>query len=257
MKPDLAKGTTYTSLEPIKVTAPTIKFTKNAIKWLTYLADLHEHEVGCFGFVDELPDNTYLIRDIFYPKHCEANGATCEISPEGETLMAEWLINKNRENDLAKVRFWGHSHVNMGVFASGQDETQSLERMERTQSYFIRGIFNKAGLMSISFFDYTNKRRFDNIKWETDYEDDDVTIRTKILELKKTHIPEMKTCLYPNYQGGDHMYNDGDPYWKTRFNNGFQGGGREFHPPSAANNFGKKGKRNRSKNLAFEFAHGK
>jgi hypothetical protein len=189
MKPEPAKQTTYTTLEPVKISAPTIKLSKLAIKWLTVMADVHNHEIGVFGFVDELPNNTYLIRDIFYPKHSEAAGATCEISPEGETLMAEWLISHNRENDIAKAKFWGHSHVNMGVFPSGQDEDQSIERMNRNQSYLIRGIFNKDGLLSISFYDYQNKRRFDNIKWETDEDEEEQKIREKILELKTINLP--------------------------------------------------------------------
>jgi hypothetical protein len=193
MRPETAKQTTYTTLEPIKITAPTVRVTKNAVKWLTAMADIHSHEVGVFGFVDELPDNVYVVRDIFYPKHSEANGATCEISPEGETLMAEWLMSHNREADLSKVKFWGHSHVDMGVGPSTQDEDQSIKRMNMNESYLIRGIFNKAGLLSISFYDYVNKRRFDNIKWESDEDEDDKAIRAKIIELKAINMPEVKT----------------------------------------------------------------
>jgi hypothetical protein len=215
MKPEPAKQTTYTTLEPIKITAPTIRVTGNALKWLTAIADLHPHEVGVFGFVDELENNTYVIRDIFYPKHSEAAGATCEISPEGETLMAEWLMTHNREADLSKAKFWGHSHVDMGVSPSGQDETQSIERMNRNESYLIRGIFNKAGLLSISFYDYQNKRRFDNIKWETDEDEEDKKIRAKILELKAVNLPT--TPSYPLSNGfSDELYGEGVDDWNQR-----------------------------------------
>ena len=214
MRPEIAKTTTFTTLEPVKITAPTIRLTKNTVKWLTAMADLHSHEVGVFGFVDELPDNTYVVRDIFYPKHSEANGATCEISPEGETAMAEWLMSNNRETDLGKVKFWGHSHVDMGVSPSVQDEEQSIKRMNMNESYLIRGIFNKAGLLSISFYDYMNKRRFDNIKWETDEDEDDKIIRSKILELKVINMPEVKvygTIYGPGYNYrnvNDHKFDE-------------------------------------------------
>jgi hypothetical protein len=218
MRPEVTKQTTYTTLEPVKITAPTVKVTKDAVKWLTAMADLHSHEVGVFGFVDELPNNVYVVRDIFYPKHSEANGATCEISPEGETAMAEWLMSHNRETDLGKVKFWGHSHVDMGVSPSTQDEEQSIKRMNMNESYLIRGIFNKAGLLSISFYDYVNKRRFDNIKWESDEDEDDKTIRAKILELKAINMPEVKTYgtgYGAGYKTGNYGY---DSYDDTSFN---------------------------------------
>lgn len=230
MRPEIAKQTTFTTLVSIKITAPTIKITKNAVKWLTAMADLHSHEVGVFGFVDELPDNVYVVRDIFYPKHSEANGATCEISPEGETLMAEWLMSHNREDDLSKVKFWGHSHVDMGVSPSVQDEEQSIKRMNMNESYLIRGIFNKAGLLSISFYDYINKRRFDNIKWETDEDEDDKVIRAKILELKALNMPEVKTygTGYETGYNNNNLQDDG--YNESTFNSqrGF-GENSNFH----------------------------
>ena len=214
MKPEPNKQTTYTTLEPVKINAPTIKLTKDAIKWLTAMADIHHTEVGVFGFVDEPEPNVYLIRDIFYPKHSEAAGATCEISPEGEAMMAEWLMTNGRENDISKARFWGHSHVNMGVSPSGQDEIQSIERMNRNQSYLIRGIFNKEGLLSISFYDYHNKRRFDNIKWETDVDNDDAAIRAEITQLKAVNLPVATV----NYSQASHFHNQGG------FDDGFGAG---------------------------------
>ena len=244
MKPEPAKQTTYTTLEPIKIIAPTVRVTTNALKWLTAIADLHPHEVGVFGFVDELENNTFVIRDIFYPKHSEAAGVTCEISPEGETLMAEWLMTHNREADLSKARFWGHSHVDMGVSPSGQDESQSIERMNRNESYLIRGIFNKAGLLSISFYDYQNKRRFDNSKWETDEDEEDKKIRAKIMELKAVNLPVVPVTSYGTHLGDGY---DDEVYGPESFNQRRMGYGaadrfqapvvRHFGPDTADDRF--------------------
>lgn len=245
------KQTTYTKLEQVTVIAPNIKISKNAIKWLTLLAEMHDHEIGVFGCVDEIAENSYLIRDIFYPKHCEANGATCEISPEGETLMAEWLISHNREADLAKVKFWGHSHHTMDVFASGQDESQALERMTRTQSYFIRGIFNKEGKLSISFFDYTRKIKFDHIKWEVEFpvDDEEKIIRDKIEELKKTNLPAIKSYPYTPTSIIQSQFNQKDEFWDKK--NSVHG--REFINDFNHRNNKKNKNRRNGKEMSFEF----
>lgn len=247
MKHD-GKATTYTRLEQSTMTAPNIKVSKNAVKWLTALADMHDHEIGVFGCVEEVGENSYLIRDIFYPKHCEANAGTCEISPEGETLMAEWLMSHGREADLGKVKFWGHSHHTMDVFASGQDENQAMERMERTQSYFIRGIFNKEGKLSISFFDYARKLRFDHIKWETDVDEEEKIIRDKIAELKKVNLPTIKVT-YPSTFVNSSNYDSKDPFWNRNnrgmYNRDFL---RDFDKKTKSKN--KKGK---SEVKEFEF----
>jgi len=152
------------------MTPPTIIFGTTALKWIWSLVDIHPLEVGFYAMVDERPNYTFFIRDVFYPKHSEANGVTCEISPEGETDLMNWLIDHERESDLEKVRFWGHSHHNMGTGPSGQDETQAIERMASTQSFVIRAICNKKREMSVSFFDFVNKIKFDHIKWK---EEDD------------------------------------------------------------------------------------
>lgn len=243
MKPTTDE-TTYTVLKRETKIAPKISFTETAILWIYALVECHSEEVGFFGIVDEV-EGGYLVRDIFYPKHQEANGGTCEISPEGESIMANWLISKGRIDDCAKVRFWGHSHHNMGVSPSGQDENQSIEKMNQRQAYFIRAICNKKEEMSVSFYDYVNQIRFDHIKWGI-IEDNDAgehaeiiekiekimngraqnknkiesirkaidpshkydAIKTRVEELKKVNIPSktIMTTQYANYGRGFDYY---------------------------------------------------
>jgi len=74
-KPDIPK-TNYTLLNPPKMTPPTIIFGTTALKWIWSLVDIHPLEVGFYAMVDERPNYTFFIRDVFYPKHSEANGAT-------------------------------------------------------------------------------------------------------------------------------------------------------------------------------------
>jgi len=164
MKPDTNK-LTYSLLNPPKKDAPKIIFGSTAIKFINALVDLHSLEVGFYAIVDDRGDYTYFIRDVFYPKHSEAHGASCEISPEGESDMMNWLMEHGRESDIEKVKFWGHSHHNMDTGPSQQDEKMALERMQSTGNILIRAICNKKGQMSVSFFDPHQQIIFDHIKW--------------------------------------------------------------------------------------------
>jgi len=183
LKPPAGKPV-YVVLRPETKTLPKVVFGVTALKWIHALVQEHSTEVGFYGVVDELPDYTFFIRDIFYPKHSEMHGGTCEISPEGENDLMQWLIEKGKDADIEKVRFWGHSHVNMGTGPSGQDETQGRERMENTQSFLIRAIVNKKGDMQVSFFDYNEQVRFDHIKW-TWQDDTDPRFREQIIAESK------------------------------------------------------------------------
>jgi len=173
MMQNVKQGATYLMLSPEKKIPPTIIFSKRALKWIECLVDAHNEEIGFFGVVDDLPDYSYFVRDIFYPKHQLVTSATCEISPEGETKIMEWLIDHNRENDINKMILWGHSHHTMGVFASGQDDTQALQRMHSNKANVIRVIVNKEGLMSVSFLDYEQQIRFDNVVWKIENQNDE------------------------------------------------------------------------------------
>lgn len=257
MKPD-ARKTTYQFLKTED--PPKIFFTKKALTWIQCLAELHEGEVGFLGTVILEPDGSYTVKDIFYPKHSEANHGTCEISPEGETLIMEYLEKKNRLEDINRMMLWGHSHGTMGTTPSGQDENQAIERMEQTKTFLLRVIVNKSGELSASFFDYQRKIRFDNIKWEVRRESDNAhyeriiasiseiigkdlairkkfhdikkiissdeeveAIKAKIIQLKKENIPEPK---WPNHPfKNQHIRSGGfvqqeEMFDNSRFENG-------------------------------------
>jgi len=184
-------GTTFKSTL-VDVIAPKVLFSRQASLWMSALAELHETEVGFYGIVDKEVDGSYVIREIIYPKHQLANCATCEISPDGEASIMNYLIEAERQDDIAKLKMWGHSHVNMGVFASSQDEHEILLRMNETKEYQIRVICNKKGDVSISFFDYDNRLRYDNIPYvEQNYNNEYDDVVKTVTEMKKVNIPSI------------------------------------------------------------------
>ena len=184
MKPDTRKCS-WSVLSESKEVAPKVLFTPTAIKWVKAMVEEHSIEVGFLGIVEEIGD-AYVITEIFYPAHCLATAATCEISPAGEIELAQRLVDENRIEDVNKIRFWGHSHHTMGTSPSGQDNDQAVEKMNSNGAYFIRAIANKDDEVSVSFFDYERQVKFDNIKWEILYNQD--AILNKIVSISHEEL---------------------------------------------------------------------
>jgi len=174
MKPDSRKCS-WSFLTERNETAPGILFTLKALKWIRAMVEEHSGEVGFMGVVEEI-GGKYVISEIFYPKHCLATSATCEIAPEGMTGIAQKLIEQDRVDDIGKVRFWGHSHHTMGTSPSGQDDSQALEMMNSSGAYLIRAICTKNGEMSVSFFDHGRQLKFENVKWKVLVDYDSIMI---------------------------------------------------------------------------------
>ena len=134
------------------IVLPEIRFTKYSMQWINAIVEQHNEEIGFYGVV-ERDGNIFTITDIFYPKHVLATSATCEIDPDGITDVMKFLLDKGRDEDIGKLKMWGHSHVNMGVGPSGQDESMGLELVNDNGDYLIRLIANKKGDMGITLFD--------------------------------------------------------------------------------------------------------
>jgi len=194
---------------------PKIIFTPKILAVMKYIVDNVNDEVGWLGAV-EVIGNNYTITDIYLPRQ-EVNGATCELAPEGMQELAQWMIDNGHAEKVDKVHFWGHSHVNMGVTPSHQDCQQSEEKLrDFGGTFFIRAICNKAGLMSVAFYDGTNKRIIENAIW---YIQDGVDrkaiadtygpqIKENVKKLVSTYTPPVQECHYP--------YNKWDSYEHTR-----------------------------------------
>jgi hypothetical protein len=116
-------------------------------------------EIGWLGFVrKEGPD--YLVYRIVLPKQ-EVHAATTEISPEGIAMVLEELLASGQiqTDEIANLRLWGHSHVHMGVTASGQDDAQMKVFTDSIAPdgpcpFFIRVIGNKKREFNFSIFEF-------------------------------------------------------------------------------------------------------
>lgn len=129
---------------------PRVLVSREAYEDMYLLADECREEVGWLGTVRRMgPD--FLIEEMFLFEQ-EVHGTTCEITPDGLAAVAtELLSSRPNGMDVANsIRFWGHSHVNMGTTPSGQDESQLQELAASCEDFFIRAILNKGGRMEFT-----------------------------------------------------------------------------------------------------------
>ena len=98
---------------------PTVYITAEAFIKMRTLVDNTDTEIGWYGVVKKYPglQETYVIEDIIvYPQR--VTGATCE---QDDNKMFEFEMSLTDEQ-VNNKRFQGHSHVNMGITPSGDDE---------------------------------------------------------------------------------------------------------------------------------------
>lgn len=201
---------------------PTLYFTPEAVRTMqAYIEECNE-EVGWLGMVEKYDDEVYLCTEV-HLLHQEVGPATTEITPEGLVKYAEEVGLERMDS----IRLWGHSHVNMGVSPSGQDENQ-MELFENNGcEWFFRIIANKKGAMSVSFFNYVGNYIVDDIPWDVYYPvsvDLDV-IKAEIADKvkKKTYTQPAVTPYKGNTYVGRTPYSDydyyGGGYWNDKWEN--------------------------------------
>lgn len=136
---------------------------REAYDKIQYYVNKTNFEISGFGNV-EIIDGIATVTDIIL---LEQENTGTETDIKGEAIakaLYEHEINPNMNGEL---KFWWHSHANMNVFWSGQDEKTKCELTEN--GWWIHGVFNHKGEHRIS---YTNNEpfnvEFDNLKLEID-----------------------------------------------------------------------------------------
>ena len=105
-------------------------------------------EIGWMCTVEKDEDGDFHLNDVYVPlQTCTAS--TTVISERGDSELMMELLEQGKGAEVNALRCWGHSHVNMAVFASQTDETQTqdfIDNLEEAGSdHFIRLIGNKRG----------------------------------------------------------------------------------------------------------------
>jgi hypothetical protein len=144
---------------------PLIYVMPLALEKMGYYVKHCAKEIGWLGTAERY-DNVFLIKDV-YLFNQEVNATTCEINP---TSLADFVteqitIDADKGMEIANsLKLWGHSHVNMGVSPSGQDESQ-VRTFKDGNDWFIRVIANKSGEMEFALYDFVNNISYSDVKW--------------------------------------------------------------------------------------------
>ena len=100
------------------VVKPKVYYTSLAYWKLKTLVDQCSTELGWHGTVQRLENNIFIIEDIYvYPQTVTGTTVTADTEE-----YAKWKMTLSDEQ-YNSLRYFGHSHVNMGCFASGTDLT--------------------------------------------------------------------------------------------------------------------------------------
>lgn len=155
--------------------APVIYISATALTKMRIYVEENNKEVGWLGIATK-EKNEILFEDVLlFPQ--EVHSTTTEISPEGLAEFGEKLLQSPDGIEVwNNIRIWGHSHVNMTVSPSGQDDNQMKVFSNHGHSWFIRLIANKKGDMRFDVYDYENGIIFNNVYWYKCYSKEEMDI---------------------------------------------------------------------------------
>lgn len=205
---------------------PTIYFTREAWVKQCHLVKICNKEVGWFALVDyDEKDNAFTITELVIPAQ-EVTAAETDIGKEDLADAAMELIEQGK--DTSKMYAWFHSHVNMGVSPSGQDEFQVEDFLEDLADQpevpaFIRGIQNKSGKLKLDVYYIQHGIAYQNLDFYV-LHDDDPAWKTDIEAQVKTKVTE-RVQTYTNYgwqNGKKANAAGGNSDQGSRFHNGSQ-----------------------------------
>jgi hypothetical protein len=142
------------------------------------------YEIGWLCAAKRDDAGNIFIYDAFLFRQ-DVHHTTTEITPEGLTEFATDLLTLPNGMELWNdIKAWGHSHVNMGVTPSGQDDKQMRDFANVGFPWFIRIIGNKKGDMRVDLWDYAARIEYSNLEWEVaeDEREDEVSLKMQQLE---------------------------------------------------------------------------
>lgn len=169
---------------------PVILIDEGALNKMFVYVDECPDEIGWLGTATYDDDaNIYSIHDVYLFKQ-QVHATTTEIKPEGLELFATEILEQPNGIEIwNNIRMWGHSHVNMGLTPSAQDNKQMQEFSQIGQDWFIRLIANKKGELCVDLFHYANGLYFTNVPWEILDTEDEANeaeiLRAQILAMQK------------------------------------------------------------------------
>lgn len=185
------QSTGKTTVAVLEAFMPFVIISKIALAKMQLYVEGCINEIGWLGTVIKNDENLFFIEDVFLFEQ-DVHSTTTEITPEGLTAFAEELLQQpNGIETWNNIRLWGHSHVNMGVTPSGQDNSQMETFSNGGIPWFLRIIANKKGDISIDLYDFAQGITYSNLPWWEEFSDEEKALENQIKELQK-QLSEVK-----------------------------------------------------------------
>lgn len=200
-----------------------IAFSEMAEKKMYYLIHECEKEIGWHGLVSRSENGFYVEDIIVFPQ--EVTGATVTSDDE---LYPTWMLSQPDEI-YNKIRFHGHSHVNMATSPSGVDDTYQEQIIQQFMSspvdennFYIFGIFNKKGSYWLNIYDIYNNKFYetDDISYVFYQSDEQAWAKEQIKENVKEEVAVKTSGYYSNgygYRGGGYGTEELYDTWKKNY----------------------------------------
>lgn len=142
-----------------------ILFKAEALIKQNTLIATHNHEVCWYGLVDRIDDETFVIEDILvHPQNVTSTSVRID-----DADILEWTANIPDEI-YNKIKFSGHSHVQMGVFRSQQDEETEKGHAQQLPNggYYIFVVANQFGRSDYRVYIKENDEliKYDDVEYD-------------------------------------------------------------------------------------------
>ena len=152
---DTSSGYRCEPIEKSELDTPRIEMTADTYAKIKNIIDMSPLEVGWLSHVS-ISNNIYRIDSCEIVEQ-KVMSAETEMTTQGLQDFMQNTIKKKGVKYFNDVRCWGHSHVNMGVSPSGQDQKQILAWKE--SEYEIMLIMNKKGDLYSALYDFKNNKK--------------------------------------------------------------------------------------------------
>jgi|GEM_PF-4104273 len=155
----------------------------------------YNKEVGWWGTVEKIKTEEYRIKDILvFPQYTGA--AYIDDEAEDPLEMAKWLDGLSDE-EFNEKRFFGHSHVNMGTYFSGED-TRMFDRQvdvikrAPVNNFYLSVVLNKKGDMCWKVWDGETDKKYSDNEIEILFEVEDGLTNIDFFENSKEMVRDLK-----------------------------------------------------------------
>ena len=169
---------------------------------MEYIVNQCAKEVGWMCTVKDLGDNQFYIDQIYLPSQMVTHTET-DIDPD--SLAEVYMEIANNGGDPSTMYAWFHSHVDMEVSPSPQDEKQA-EIFLQTLPVLIRGIMNKQGAMKVDVYLRDQGIAFTRVAVLIDHPTLSTEEKTALDTLIKARVKEQPPVVY--YGGNPYSRNN-------------------------------------------------